>query len=236
MNPRTIKDMKNRFWIFLLILSVFPAFSQERLVPAGRNSSDEYEKRVDELLIGRGRNRIVFQVRPSFAPETCLFFSDETKELVLREAGKNIWYAEEWYHSSKASKKRRGPKNDIAIKEYRCSVSTRISEKLDSLFMSAVFSSSLMADSPGLDGTTFELRTFWGRYAATCWSPKQDYSNCSRLVCVLEALCGFVKERNVDGIEGLVPEIDALTAIFSDLLPPGGRIVDRETGFVYESR
>jgi hypothetical protein len=224
--------------LFLCLISfcVFPAFSQERLVPEGRSSSYEYYERVDDLLLGRGRNKFVFQVRPSFDPETCLFFSDETKELVLREAGKNIWYSEEWYSFSKASKKRRGPNNDFAIKEYRCHVSTRISEKLDSLFMAAVFSSSLMSDSLGLDGITFELRTFWGRYAASCWSPKQDDSNCSRLVCVLKALCGFVKEENVNGIEGLVPEIDALTAIFSDLLPQGGKIVDRETGFLYESR
>ena len=220
----------------LMSFCVFPAFSQERLVPVGRSSSYEYYERVDELLLERGRNKFVFQVRPSFGPETCLFFSDDTKELVLREAGKNIWYAEEWYSPSKASKKRRDPNNDIDIKEYRCPVSTRISEKLDSLFMSAVFSSSLMNDSSGLDGTTFELRTFWGRYAASCWSPKQDDSNCSRLVRVLEALCGFVKEENIDGIEGLVPEIDALTATFTDLLPQGGKIVDRETGYVYESR
>ncbi len=228
--------MKIRFCIFLLILNAFPAFSQDRLVPVGRSSSYEYYERVDGLLLGRGRNKFVFQVRPSYDPETCLFFSDETKELVLREAGKNIWYSEKWFSSSKASKKRRNLNNVIAIKEYRCPVSTRISEKLDSLFMSAVFSSSLMAGSMGFDGTTFELRTFGGRYAASCWSPKQDDSNCSRLVCVLEALCGFVKEGNINGIEGLVPEIDALTAIFSDLLPQGGRIVDRETGFVYESR
>ncbi len=228
--------MKTRFCIFFLILSVFPAFSQDRLVPVGRSSSYEYYERVDDLLLGRGRNKFVFQVRPSFEAETCLFFSDETKELVLREAGKNIWYSMEWYSSSKASKKRRDLYYDIAIKEYRCPVSTRISEKLDSLFMSAVFSSSLMNDSLGLDGTTFELRTFWGRYAASCWSPKQDESNCSRLVCVLEALCGFVREENINGIEGLIPEIDALTAIFSDLLPQGGKIVDRETGFLFESR
>jgi hypothetical protein len=228
--------MRTRFFIVLLLISVFPAFSQDRLVPVGRSSSYEYYERVDDLLFGRGRNKFVFQVRPSFDPETCLFFSDETKELVLREAGKNIWYSEEWYSSSKVSKKRRSPNNDITIKEYRCPVSTRISERLDSLFMSAVFSSSLMADSMGFDGTAFELRTFWGHYAASCWSPKQDDSNCSRLVRVLEALCGFVKEENINGIEGLVLEIDALTATFTDLLPQGGKIVDRETGFVYESR
>ena len=101
--------------------------------------------------------------------------------------------------------------------------------------MAAVFSSSLMSDRLGNDGTTFELRTFWECYAASCWSPNDDGSNCGRLVCALEALCGFVKEGNVVGIEGLVPEIDALTAIFTDLLPPGGRI-ESETGLVFESR
>ena len=228
--------MKARLFIVLLLLSIYPAFSQERLAPVGRSSEYEYYQRVDNLLIGRGRNKFVFQVRPSFEPAFCLFFSDETKELVLREAEKNIWYTEKWYSPSKHSRKSRNPKNAITIKEYRCSVSARISEKLDSLFMSAVFSSSLMTGSGGLDGTIFELRTFGGRYAAYCWSPKQDSSNCSRLVCVLEALCGFVKEDNLNGIDGLLPEIDSLTTIFTDLLPQGGRIVDRETGFVYESR
>ena len=228
--------MRVRLFITMLLISVIPAFSQERLVPVGRSASYEYYERVDNLLIGSGRNKFVFQVRPSFDPEVCLYFSVETMELVLREAEKNVWYTEKWYSPSKHSRKCRGRKNNITIKEYRCPVSASFSEKLDSLFMSAIFSSSLMSSSPGLDGTTFELRTFWGRYAAFCWSPKRDASNCSRLVSVLEALCEFVKDNNNDGIEGLVLEIDALTAIFSDLLPQGGRIVDRETGFVYESR
>ena len=217
--------MRVRLFITLLLISIIPAFSQERLVPVGRSASYEYYERVDNLLIGRERNKFVFQVRPSFDPETCLFFLDETKELVLREAGKNIWYGVLQNDIA-----------DIAVKEYRCPVSAGISEKLDSLFMSAVFSSSLMSDSPGLDGTIFELRTFGGRYAASCWSPKQNASNCSRLVSVLEALCEFVKDNNISGIEELVPEIDALTSIFTDLLPQGGGIVDLETGFVYESR
>ena len=210
--------MRVRLFIALLLISVIPAFSQERLVPVGRSASYEYYERVDNLLIGRGRNKFVFQVRPSFDPETCLCFSDETKELVLREAEKNIWYTEEWYSSSKHSRKCRRRKNNITIKEYRCPISARISEKLDSLFMSAVLSSSLMSSSRGLDGTTFELRTFWGHYAAFCWSPKQDESNCSRLVSVLEALCELVKDNNINGIEDLVPEIDALTTIFTDFL------------------
>ena len=202
-NKAIKNEMRGRLFIVLILFSVFPAFSQERLVPVGRSSSNEYIERVDDLLIGGGRNKFIFQVRPSFGPETCLVFLDETKELVLREAGKNIWYG--------------GLQNDIVVREYRCPVSAGISEKLDSLFMSAVFSSSLMSDSPGLDGTTYELRTFWGRYAASCWSPKQDASNCSRLIRLLKALCGYVKEDNIKGIEGLVPEIDALTAIFTDL-------------------
>lgn len=221
--------------VILFSLSAFSAFSQDRLTPEMRSSSYAYYERVNELLVEKGRNRFVFQIRPSFQPESCLFFPNETKELVLREAGKNIWYAEEWYNSSQSSKKRRGPNDDIAIKEYRCPVPARISEKLDTLFMAAVFSSSLMSDRLGNDGTTFELRTFWECYAASCWSPNDDGSNCGRLVCALEALCGFVKEGNVVGIEGLVPEIDALTAIFTDLLPPGGRI-ESETGLVFESR
>ena len=222
--------MRANHFIVLLLLCFFPAFSQDRLVPVGRSSS------YDERLIGRERTKFAFLIRPSFDPEACLFFSDETKELILREAVRSIRYSKEWDSSSRASKKRRDPNNDIAFEEHRCPLSARISEKLDSLFMSAVFSSSLMSDSWGLDGTIFELRTFWGHYAASCWSPKQDTSNCSRLICVLKALCGFVKEDNINGIEELVPEIDALTAIFTDLLPQGGRIVDPETGFVYESR
>ena len=216
--------MRIKFCILLLFLSLYPTFCQNRLAPVGRSSSFEYYQLVDKLLSGDGWNKFAYQVRPSFDPESCLSFSDKTNELVLREADKSIYLA-----ACNSTLK------DLSIDEYRCPISTEVSAKLDSLFMSAVFSSSLMAGSRGHDGTTYELQTFWGYYAASCWSPKPDGSNCSRLVRVLEAVCEFVKEDNAKGIEELIPEIEALTEVFTNLLPKGERIMDPITGYFYES-
>lgn len=51
---------------------------------------------------------------------------------------------------------------------------------------------------------------------AECWSPDDDGSNCDRLVRVLEELCDIVKNKDVNRIEGLVPEIEALTVDFTN--------------------
>ena len=198
--------MKTRFCIFLLILSIFPAFPQDRLVPVDPdNHSDvhiKYCQRVDRLLMGTERYPYAFQIRPSFTPEYCLLYSPDKKELVLRVARRNIWYS----------------KGRIGVKKYRCPITSDLSDKLDSLFSSAVFSSSPDAEVLGLDGTTYEIRTNWGKDVAECWSPDDDGSNCDRLVRILEDLCDIVRDKDVNGIEGLVPEIEALTANFTKLM------------------
>lgn len=51
---------------------------------------------------------------------------------------------------------------------------------------------------------------------AECWSPDDDGSNCDRLVRVLKELCDIVKNKDVNRIEGLVPEIEALTVDFTN--------------------
>ena len=198
--------MKIRFCIFLLIISTFHALSQDRLVPVNHNDeSDEilfkYYQKVDRLLMGTDNYPYAFQVLPSFSPEYCLLYSPDKKELVLRIAKKNIWYSKE----------------RIGVKKYRCPITLDISEKLDSLFSSAVHSSSPEARVWGLDGTTYEIRTNWGKDIAKCWSPDDDGSNCDRLVRILEELCIIVKHKNVNRIKRLVPEIEALTVSFTNL-------------------
>ena len=197
--------MKTRFLAFFLLICAFPAFSQERLVPVDRSvrneSSDEYYNKVDRLLIGQDKYQYAFQIRPSFDPELCLFYSPEKKELVLRQASKNIWYAKE----------------RIKVNEYRCPISEDLSDKLDSLFFSAVYSSSPSAKTRGHDGTVYEVRTNCGDYVARCWSPRDDGSNCSRLVDILKELSKSVIDNDVDNVVGMFPEIDALTGIFADL-------------------
>ena len=211
--------MKTKLVVTLLLLCAIPAFSQNRLSPEMGRSSIEYYKQIDNLLLGEEGSRFILQVRPSFDPECCLYFSDETKELVLREAEKNIWYA-----------KGQGG----TVKEYRYSIPVSYIEKIDSLFMAAVFSSSFMCSSHGYDGTTYELRTFGGRYVASCNPSKNEDSNCGRLAVVLNRLCELVKVGDDKCIEGLMPAIDTLTNVFYELLPDDESIMNPETGFVFE--
>ena len=196
--------MKIRFCIFLLILSVFPAFSQDRLTPVDHSVGSEilskYYEKIDRLLMETDEYSYAFQIRPSFTPESCLLYSPDKKELVFRIASRNIWYS----------------KGRIGVKKYHCPITSVISDKLDSLFSSAVFSASPDAKVLGFDGTTYEIRTNGGKDIAECWSPDDDGSNCDRLVRVLKELCDIVKNKDVNRIEGLVPEIEALTVDFTN--------------------
>ena len=213
------QNMKTKLAVTLLFLCAIPAFSQNRLSPEVDRSSAEYYKQIDNLLLGEEGSRFILQVRPSFDPECCLYFSDKARELVLRESERNIWYA-----------KGQGG----TVKEYHCPVPISVVEKLDSLFMVAVFSSSFMCSSYIHDGTTYELRTFGGRFAASCRPSRNDDSNCGRLVFVFSRLCELVKVGNDEGVKGLLPEIDTLTDTFYELLPDGESIMNPETGFVFE--
>ena len=120
--------MKIRFCIFLLILSVFPAFSQDRLTPVDHSVGSEilskYYEKIDRLLMETDEYSYAFQIRPSFTPESCLLYSPDKKELVFRIASRNIWYS----------------KGRIGVKKYHCPITSVISDKLDSLFSSAVIS------------------------------------------------------------------------------------------------
>ena len=112
--------MKIRFCIFLLILSVFPAFSQDRLTPVDHSVGSEilskYYEKIDRLLMETDEYSYAFQIRPSFTPESCLLYSPDKKELVFRVASRNIWYS----------------KGRIGVKKYHCPITSVISDKLDS--------------------------------------------------------------------------------------------------------
>ena len=196
--------MKARLLILLLLISILPAFSQDRLMPVNHNDEFEihakYCQKVNRLLIGAKEYTYSFLILPAFSPEEGLLYSPAKKELILRVARKNIWYS----------------RGGIGVKEYRCPITSELSDKLDSLFASAVYS-SLEAYCNGLDGVTYEIRTNWGKDIAECWSPESDGSNCDRLVRILESLCGFGRKKDVDKIEGLTPEIESLTKNFNSL-------------------
>lgn len=222
--PQKLYCMKTRIIIILLLINIIPSFSQNRLTPETRvvsMSSFEYYQRVDSLLFSKenGRYKFALQVLPSFAPEYGLVYSSEAKQLILREANMNIWYG-----------KRQLPK----IEEYRLSITTEYADKLDSLLLSAVLSSSYLSDSRGHDGTVYNFRVDRGCYSASCWSPKNG--NCARLVSITEEICKGVKFNDTSILDELSPEIDLLTNAFLDLLPEGGRLMDENGVLLIESK
>lgn len=202
--------MKTRVIIILLLINIVPSFSQNRLTPEKRvvsRSSFEYYQSVDSLLFSTENGWYMFalQVRPSFAPEYGLLYSPEAKQLILREANTNIWY---------------GKRQRLKIEEYRLSIKTEYADKLDSLFLSAILSSSYLTDSPGHhDGTVYDFRVNRGRYSATCWSPQNG--NCALLVSITEEICKGVKSNDIRILDELTPEIATLTKAFLELLPEG---------------
>lgn len=107
-------------------------------------------------------------------------------------------------------------------------------DKLDSLLLSAVLSSSYLSDSRGHDGTVYNFRVDRGRSSASCWSPKNG--NCARLVSITEEICKGVKFNDTNILDELSPEIDLLTNAFLDLLPEGGRLIDENGVLLIESK
>jgi hypothetical protein len=121
-----------------------------------------------------------------------------------------------------------------SIEEYRLPITTEYADKLDSLFLSAVLSSSYLTDSWGHDGTVYDFRVEGGRYSASCWSPENG--NCARLVSITEEICKGVKSNDSSILDKLTPEIAILTNAFLELLPDGGRLTDENGIIIIESK
>lgn len=178
--------------------------AQSRLYPKGREHSQgplkRYHAKIDSLLLNNGKlDDFAFTIEPSFEGEQGCYYDNETSELVLKVANKNIWYSAK-----------------VEVAEHRCSISRSTASLIEELFSAAVLSSSYLAQPNGLDGVTYEILINGGYYTAECWSPKKD-TNCHKLVRILEELSAAVKINDQVAVENLIPEIKELTTVFKEL-------------------
>lgn len=194
---------------FLIILGLnlsIETNAQSRLYPKGRDNSEcvlsRYRAKIDSLLLNnRELDDFAFTIRPSFTGEQGCYYVNESSELVLKVAKKNIWYSKE-----------------TEINEYRHKISRNTAKLLKELFSAAVFSSSYLAQPNRLDGVTYEILINGGYYTAECWSPQKD-TNCYKLVKILEETSTAIIDNDQSAIENLIPEIKELTEDFKKLYP-----------------
>ena len=217
-----LSAMKRIFFIVLFIAGLFYNLcAQSRLVPVSRHSfsMDDYYEKCESLLLDYDREEhssdFVFTIRPSFSPESACYYNEQDSVFVLNVADKSIYYNYNFAYSP-SSIKRIVPQGKVTIIKYRCSVSPEIARHFMRLFAAAVFSSSYLARSYGLDGTTYELSVM-DLYKAECWSP--DEGNCYELVEILHHLSNAIKADDSSAIERMIPNVDALCHAFQELYP-----------------
>ena len=189
-----------------LLLGCILAPCQSRLVPRMGSNLDNYRAKLDEVLIVHPYYAFAVIIMPSFYPESCLYYANESGELVYRKVKKPVWSYDARFRSP-------------SVKEFRLSISSESGKKLTDLIDAAVYSSSFLADNRGFDGTIYEFRLMNDLYAATCWSPFEE-SNCFKLVNLLERLCKVVSSNDQKMLEALIPEVEVLTDDFKALFPP----------------
>lgn len=189
-----------------LLLGCILAPCQSRLVPRMGSNLDNYRAKLDEVLIVHPNFAFAVIIMPSFYPESCLYYANESGELIYRRAKKSVWSYDARYRKP-------------SVKESRLSISSELGKKLTDLIDAAVYSSSFLADNLGLDGTTYEFRLMNDLYAATCWSPFEE-SNCFKLVNLLERVCKAVSSNDQYMLVDLIPDVDELTDDFKALFPP----------------
>jgi hypothetical protein len=110
------------------------------------------------------------------------------------------------------------------IKKYRCPISPEATRCFRELFLSAIYSSSYLADPLGNDG--YEYRVYAERFGsigcivmAEGFSPFDDYSNCGKLVEILNSISEAIIQNNQQALENLIPMAEELTERFKSLYP-----------------
>ncbi|MBQ2483241.1 MAG: hypothetical protein II511_05970, partial [Bacteroidales bacterium] len=110
------------------------------------------------------------------------------------------------------------------IKKYRCPISPQATKCFRKLFLAAINSSSFLADGLGMDGERY--RVYAERFGsigcivmAEGFSPFDDYSNCGKLVEILNSISDAIEQNNPQAIENLIPMAEELTESFKSLYP-----------------
>lgn len=213
--------MKHVLFILLFIgVFFYNLDAQSRLCPVSRLSTihDEYYEKCESMLLEsdrRGSNDFTVVIRPSFSPESACFYDEKDSVFVYNVADKPIYYCYNFaYNPSK--RKHMKPRGKVTIIRYQCPVSRETAKHFTRLFTAAVLSSSYLAQSLGLDGTTYEL-SIRNSYYAECWSPQEG--NCYELVEILHHLADAIKSNDSSAIEKMIPEVEALCQTFEGLYP-----------------
>ena len=205
----------NRLFIIAFLLScfVFDAFAQKSLEPVSEPDDIEirYRSALDKKLWKNMPEdaSFSFEIRPSFTPESALYYDPQRGVLTFVKADRNIWYTGRILHKSG----RKLGLMRVGVRKYSCPLSSDKAQHFCELFQVAIETASKQ-DNMGLDGVTYQLWINGRAKTAECWSPYQDGSNCVRLVELLYALSVFTQERDSEGIESLIPEANSLADSF----------------------
>jgi hypothetical protein len=104
-----------------------------------------------------------------------------------------------------------------AEKEYKMVCDSTIHHHLSMLITHAVATSMFTPITQiGLDGTSYFFFESWN--GVTCWSP-DEYTNCGRLVHVMEEVVKAVKTENNSLLQSQKPTVDSLITMFKSYYP-----------------
>lgn len=189
--------------------------------PEPKSISAKYHRIIDtRLLNGGDYTYFAFEILPSFSAESGCYYDAKDSVIVLRSANQNIWDymlgGDGSLFKELSGKLIRSFKR-VGVTEYRCSISKEAVLSFKRLFYAAVNSSSYLAESMGLDGTTYRLFSMGG--VAEFWSPQDNESNCGKLEKFLYSLCAAVKNNNPQEIDNLIPLAEEVTEKFKSLYP-----------------
>ena len=150
-----------------------------------------------------------FEIRPSFTPESALYYDSQKGLFIYVKANRNIWYTGHIYNGTVS----KSGLMKVKVQKYSCPVPSDKASHFCELFQVAIETAEDQ-DIRGLDGIIYQLWTNGRTKTAECWSPRQEGSNCDRLVKLLVALSEYTQEKDSEGIESLIPEADSLADSF----------------------
>ena len=217
------KDCMKRIFLILLTLCLGVATegkAQNRLYPPSFNDIKYLSWNKNN---GKIRN-FAFQILPDIQYElksyTCYY--DDSDSVLVLEIYKDI------VSNSLFGKIKRlfggRVKLKAQIEKYRCPISPEATRCFRELFLSAINSSSYLADPLGNDGDDY--RFYAERFGsigsiimAEGWSPSSPDSNCGILVDILYRISDAVKNNSPEELENLIPIAEDLTLKFKSLYP-----------------
>lgn len=178
---------------------------------------------------------VFYMCRPSFSPEYALSFelyrnSMANPPLVLKRAGKNLWYFDNWGGTRRRNRFNRRKYPNVEVDTYQLTVSKETSLLIHDLVKAANETASYFnGEMDGCDGTTYYFHSLQ-KYGSV-WEPVKG-SRTGRLVAVMDSLCQAVEQADTVMVYRQLPACRRLLREFREDYP----MADFKSNWILYSR